>query len=367
MVEPKNEADIQEIVRDGQRLLPVGSGSKPGLSKAVDGTTAVSLKHLSGIITYDPDEYTFTAWAGTPVAEISRTLAEQGQYLPFDPLLVDAGATIGGTVAANTSGSGRLRYGGVRDFILGVRFVDGNGRLVNGGGKVVKNAAGFDLPKFMVGSLGRFGILTQVTFKVFPSPKQYVTIEVTFSDAATAMEAIFAVGQRPFELDALDFQVGATAVTMWLRLGGLSESLSERAERLEQWVGKNTAVQSMKTLHKDNNLWQSINAMKWAVGKTLIKVPIAPRRLLDLIACPQVEQAHVTSAGNVAWLAVRDVAPFEGWLYDEKLPGLLLWGKGERPLLGYQSWLPFGQRIKAALDPQSRFLKVATPLGDTQS
>ena len=113
-------------------------------------------------------EFTFTALAGTPVREIAAALAERGQYLPFDPMLREAGATLGGTVAAGLSGPGRFRYGGLRDFILGVRFVDGEGRLLRLGGKVVKNAAGFDLPKFFVGSLGRFGVLAEMTFKVFP-------------------------------------------------------------------------------------------------------------------------------------------------------------------------------------------------------
>ena len=91
---------------------------------------------------------------------------------------VDAGATLGGTVAAGVSGPGRFRFGGVRDFILGVRFVDGQGRLLRMGGKVVKNCAGFDLPKFFVGSLGRFGVLAEVTFKVFPAPASRLTLKL---------------------------------------------------------------------------------------------------------------------------------------------------------------------------------------------
>src|SRR4029450_4463398 len=93
----------------------------------------------------------------------AAALAARGQSLRCDPFLLDAGATLGGTVAAGLSGPGRFRYGGLRDFILGVRFVDGLGRLMHMGGKVVKNAAGFDLPKFLVGSLGRFGVLAELT------------------------------------------------------------------------------------------------------------------------------------------------------------------------------------------------------------
>jgi glycolate oxidase FAD binding subunit len=97
-------------------------------------------------LAYEPGEFTFTALAGTPVGEVKQLLAEQGQYLPFDPLLVERGATLGGVVAAGTAGPGRYRYGGVRDLLMGVRFVDGLGRLVGGGGQVVKESAGVDVP-----------------------------------------------------------------------------------------------------------------------------------------------------------------------------------------------------------------------------
>src|SRR5439155_368623 len=142
------------------------------------------LSRLSGIVEYEPSEFTFTALAGTPLKAIIAALAERGQYLPFDPPLADAGATLGGTIAAGLSGPGRVRFGGLRDFILGVRFVDGEGRILRMGGKVVKNAAGFDLPKFFVGSAGRFGVLAEITFKVFPRPAATRTLRLDAADFA---------------------------------------------------------------------------------------------------------------------------------------------------------------------------------------
>ncbi len=102
-----------------------GGGSKTALVRAAP--VVMDMSGLRGVLEYEPDEFTFTALAGTPVREINTLLAQHGQYLPFDPLLADKGATLGGTVAANSSGPGRYRYGGVRDFILGVQFVDGRG------------------------------------------------------------------------------------------------------------------------------------------------------------------------------------------------------------------------------------------------
>ena len=123
---------------------------------------------LTGIIDYSPDECVLTARAGTPSPRSAPCSPRMGQYLPFDPPLVDAVPRIGGTSPAGLSGSGRYRYGGVRDFLIGTRVVDGEGRLIRSGGKVVKNAAGFLLHHGMVGSLGRFGVITELTFKVFP-------------------------------------------------------------------------------------------------------------------------------------------------------------------------------------------------------
>src|SRR3954462_5507459 len=176
---PCTPAELVDAIRATPRVLAVGARTKPRLSQVEEGVALLSTRGLKGIVEYDPSEFTFTALAGTPVREIASALAEKGQGLPFDPLMTDVGATLGGTVAAGLSGPGRFRFGGLRDFILGVRFVDGEGRLLRMGGKVVKNAAGFDLPKFFVGSLGRFGVLAQITFKVFPRPAFALTLRLT--------------------------------------------------------------------------------------------------------------------------------------------------------------------------------------------
>ena len=118
------------------------------------------------------------AWQARRSPTSRRALAANRQYLPFDPPLASLGATIGGTVAAGVSGPLRYRYGGVRDFVIGVRVIDGEGRSIRSGGKVVKNAAGFLLHHAMVGSQGAFGVLSEVTLKVFPRPEARATVTV---------------------------------------------------------------------------------------------------------------------------------------------------------------------------------------------
>ncbi|MEX0891137.1 MAG: FAD-binding protein, partial [Gemmatimonadota bacterium] len=122
---PTRAEDVVDAVRTHDRVVPHGQHTKAPLVAADGAAIHLDMRGLSGVSQYDAGEFTFTALAGTPLAEIETLLAAHGQYMPFDPPLADAGATLGGTVAAGLNGSGRLRYGGVRDFIIGVAFVDG--------------------------------------------------------------------------------------------------------------------------------------------------------------------------------------------------------------------------------------------------
>ena len=228
LTRPAFHAEVQEAVRSvplGARILLRCRGTKPPLSTPRDGVFALDVSGLSGIIEYEPGEFTFTALAGTPIAEIDAALAEHGQFLPFDPPLVEAGATLGGTVAAGLSGPGRYRYGGVRDFILGVRYVDGAGKVVRTGGKVVKNAAGFDISKLMVGSLGAFGILIELSFKVFPKPEAYATFRVPHPTLDDALATLHRLTSSQMDFFAIDLEPAPDVAILWVRLGGLTAAL----------------------------------------------------------------------------------------------------------------------------------------------
>ncbi|MYH62831.1 MAG: FAD-binding protein, partial [Caldilineaceae bacterium SB0675_bin_29] len=227
--------EIQEAVRGAKSVRIRGGGSKPALSRrhCHEDVQWLDLSTLSGVIDYQPDEYTFTARAGTPVSEMSALLEEKGQYLPFDPPLSERGATLGGTVAAGLSGAGRYRYGGIRDFLIGIRFVDGKGQVVRGGGAVVKNAAGFDFPKLFVGSLGRLGVLTELTFKVFPQPSAFTTVAADFNGHSELLSALDTVTRSAIDLHAVDFAPTQKGWTLWVRNGGLLNVLKDRAQALQ--------------------------------------------------------------------------------------------------------------------------------------
>ena len=136
---------------------------------------ALSTERLDRITDYQPADLTVTAQAGVTLAQLQETLAAHGQFLPLDVALPDR-QTVGGIVAARADSLRRLAYGSVRDSLLGVSVINSRGELVKGGGKVVKNVAGYDLPKLYCGSLGTLGLIVEATFKVAPLPAASATV-----------------------------------------------------------------------------------------------------------------------------------------------------------------------------------------------
>lgn len=361
LIRPASISEVQAAVRDapaGSRLLARGGGAATALSTAADGVTLLDLAGLAGLVEYEPGEFTFTALAGTRISEIAATLAEHRQFLPFDPPLVAAGATLGGTVAAGLSGPGRYRYGGVRDFILGVRYVDGDGEVVRAGGKVVKNAAGFDIPKLMAGSLGSLGALVELTFKVFPAPEAYATLRVPCGSPDAALAILYRLIGSQMDLYCLDLAPGTGDTTLLIRLGGLAAALPDRLERLQGLTGGGEVL----TGGEDAAIWRDAIEFAWAPrGCALVKVPVTPGRILnlekDLSGLPE---RRYSAGGQVAWIAwPGSLQDLDARLKALDLSGLVVLGQPgiTGPVrLGARAGEPLERRVKAALDPQGRFV-----------
>lgn len=344
---------IQAFLRETERISVRGAGTKTAL---VSDGTALDMTALSGIIEYQPDEYTFTAYAGTPVREIQAALRENQQYLPCDPLLVDAGATLGGTIAANLSGSRRFRYGGVRDFLLGVTIISGMGRLFRGGGKVVKNSAGFDLAKFYVGSLGQYGILTEATFKVFPEPPDALTYRAKYPTLDDALNAVFWLNQQPFELDALDIEWHNSDWSLLMRFAGTADALPARVDRLSDVLHKHTNPHDVTA--EDDAIWQRINGFSWAMEKRhVVKVPIAPRLIPALDAPFGDALRRYSVGGNIAWIATDDLAALNTLLSEHNLTGLHILGEPQgSAIMGKPLEAIFADKVRDVLDPERKFV-----------
>ena len=354
-VRPATIEEVQTAVQSADRVVPHGARTKPALVANADALY-LDMRGLTGILEYDPGEYTFTALAGTPLAQIAAAVAEHGQTMPFDPPLVAAGATLGGTIAAGLSGSGRYRYGGLRDFILGVRIVDGQGRLIRGGGKVVKNAAGFDLPKLMVGSLGRLGIIVEASFKVFPAPPATATLQATYATLADAMSAMGRLMQGPYDLEALDLVAAPDGYQLMVQIGGPATVLPARLARLQTRLGAGAILDDdAATAH-----WQRQRELAWVPGDhSLVKVPLTLHAVaaLDVALASQGALRVYAGGANLAWMAWPGaVDELHALLLAQQLSGLVVKGQVDQPMIGVATASPFRSRIRQALDPTQRFL-----------
>ncbi len=351
-------AAVQTVVRSYSAIAIVGNRTKHvPLSQMRDDAIELNLSQLTGILEYDPSEFTITARCGTKLDQLQSALAEHQQFMPFDPPLVRSGATLGGAIAAGIAGPCRLRFGGVRDFVLGVRFVDGTGTLATAGGKVVKNAAGFDIPKMMVGSWGELGAMVEATIKVFPRPAEYLSLRIETDGMKHAIEMIHRLTRSSIECDAIDFESNELLV----RLGGTRQAIEASARRAAELFEIRTAEIILG--EEERLLWEPLHDWSWCPkGHSLIRVPVTTRQMipLDLALSEFAVQRRYSVAGNIVWIAWPSGMAFEN--LSRVLSKLQLVGRivrGECPVestrLGYSPFNPFASRVYQALDPHRRF------------
>lgn len=349
--------EIGELIQSHDKLLAFGSKTKTAIYSP-EGTVPLDLSKVKGILEYEPSEYTFTALAGTRLDEIDQMLADNNQFLPFDPLLIKHGATLGGTVASNLSGPGRYHFGGVRDFILGVHFFDGEGRLIRSGGKVVKNAAGFDIPKLMVGSLGSLGALIELSIKVFPRPQEYRTVIAHYPTLLEALEHLIRLTACPIEILCLELEPTDNSFDLRIRIGGFEALFDLRTERLKELVDEIEILDG----EADSIYWEHINEFDWlSEDMVLIKVPLTPKLVLDLdeFLDQQGSIRRYSVGANVAWIGWSgSVNKLDKHLKESNLTGLTILGSTDQIRLG--AWNPgnFYLRIKKALDPLEKWAEV---------
>lgn len=212
----------------------------------------------SGIIDYEPTELVITARAGTRLADVEAVLDQQGQMLAFEPPHFGSAATVGGCTAAGLSGPRRAAAGSVRDFVLGVRLLDGRGGDLHFGGQVMKNVAGYDVSRLMVGSMGTLGVLLEVSLKVLPKPMAEITLRLEMDEVA-AIEKMNQWGGRPLPISATCY----TAGELFLRLSGAESAVraaqvklggEEFGESVAFW--QSVREQTHQFFQSDRPLWR---------------------------------------------------------------------------------------------------------------
>ncbi len=225
------QARLQAAIAEATPLALVGNGTKSFLGRAVQAEP-LALSGHTGILSYQPTELVLTARCGTPLSEIESALAGQGQMLSFEPPRFassedGSGATLGGAIAAGLSGPARPYWGSARDLVLGARVLTGRAEVLRFGGEVMKNVAGYDVSRLMVGAMGTLGILLDISVKVLPLPAatQTLVLECALEDALIRMNQ-WAATPLPVSATCCDGQ------RLWVRLSGAVQGVAEALERI---------------------------------------------------------------------------------------------------------------------------------------
>jgi glycolate oxidase FAD binding subunit len=207
VAQPTTVAELGSIVRDaaaqGQAVFPLGGRTMLGLGLLPSKPgVAVDLRSLNHVIDYPAPDMTITVQAGITIAKLQAILAAENQQLPVDVPMPEQ-ATLGGAIAVNASGPRRYGYGTLRDYVIGISFINSEGHEVKAGGRVVKNVAGYDLMKLHIGALGTLGIVTQVTLKLRPQPQEQIALTLGFPATALGpiLEQLHQTSTRPVLLE----------------------------------------------------------------------------------------------------------------------------------------------------------------------
>lgn len=220
-------AQIRDAAAATCPLSIEGSGSKRWYGNPVVAQRQLVTMGHTGIVDYDPAELVITARAGMRLADIEATLSERGQMLPFEPPRYGPESTLGGAVATALSGPGRPFVGGVRDFVLGMHVIDGNGEVLKFGGQVMKNVAGYDVSRLMTGAMGTLGLILQVSLKVLPLAPASATLQFELSEA-DAIHRVNAWSGQPLPLSASAWEQGLLHV----RLSGARAAVASATKTL---------------------------------------------------------------------------------------------------------------------------------------
>ena len=275
MTEPTSEDELADIIASAKGPLAIEGGGTRQMHPEGD---RLCLKGISGITLYEPGALTLVAKVGTTLREIEAALDAENQMLAFEPfdlktLLGSSGeTTIGGIVASNASGPARMQLGSCRDFLLGARFVDGRGEIIESGGRVMKNVTGYDLARLMCGAHGTLGVLTEVSFKVLPRPETQATLTLENVDPDAAVPAMSAALTSQFEVTGAYYGQDdpARPAHVRIRVQGPEASVNYRVSKLTDVLADFGEDQTVDTHEASRNIWSAIRDVTFLKDKEFV-------------------------------------------------------------------------------------------------
>jgi glycolate oxidase FAD binding subunit len=307
-VRPGNEAEVAQLLgAPGSAFELVAGGSKRGIGRPM-AAQILDLSALSGIVDYQPGELVLTARPATPLAQIEALLAAQRQRLAFEPPMAGIldparQQTLGGVMMANSSGSRRVTAGSARDHFLGFRAVNGRGEAFVGGGRVVKNVTGFDLPKALAGSWGTLAVLTEVTVRLVPAAEFERTLLLDATGVAAAVALCSQALGSMFEVSSAAFLPGRGVA---LRLEGLATSVQSRTTGLLA-----TLKPAPLTLLDGADSWQFWRAVGAATAlapyPVIWRLSVAPRQAARILQEIEPEAFQLDWGGGLLWVGTDRV------------------------------------------------------------
>ena len=314
VVEPANEEEVSAVLafadKEKLRVLVRGGGTQLGFgSPPTGGDILLSTTRLNAIVEHAPHDLVVTAQAGLPLATLQTALQQTKQWLALDPDVAPE-ATIGGIVATNTTGPRRLRYGGVRDQIIGIRVVLADGTIAKGGGKVVKNVAGYDIPKLFTGALGTLGVIVSATFRLYPLPHASRTISIIASDVTPLCDlAVRIIGSTlvPTIIDVLGNSTDANTCTMAVRFEMGQEAIEAQAATLLAMVAEipGNVIQASHMLEGEDEaqFWSELSHTNRDRPKTslALKVSLLPTEVAHWLT--QMQQVCTRQQVQATWHA----------------------------------------------------------------
>ncbi len=340
------QARIRQAVENRAPLHICGGGSKSFYGQSVSNQTALILDTTAyhGIIDYEPTELVVTARAGTRLTDLESVLAQHDQMLAFESPHWSEAATLGGCVATGLSGPRRVSAGSVRDFVLGVRLLNGEASDLHFGGQVMKNVAGYDVSRLMVGAMGTLGVLLEVSLKVLPKPATEITLCMDI-DERSAIERMNQWAGRPLPISATCY----VDHVLYLRLSGAESAVRAAQAKLgaETWGDGEAFWQSVR--EQTHSFFQS--------SKPLWRLSINPTTAPLSIPGKQLMEWH----GGLRWVVCEDLIDAESIRSTAKAAGgqatLFRHGDGKTPVFHPLSpgVMKIHRALKEKFDPQRIF------------